>query len=186
MSQNETLRAELPAGFDIDKVEWVRLGGSPAFDYPIDYYYAVIHADKAAGRLDLLVKWAPEAYCHYHRHVCNTVALVIDGEQHVIEERPHETVHKVRKPGFSGRTPDGETHMERAGPQGCNAPPNTKNQASKQAAPLKFRIIAVGSKIQQALNERLWVLCIYSEGFTYVFLVLTRIRLKFTPHPPKC
>lgn len=119
MSDKTTLRAELPAGFDIDKVEWVQLLGSPAFDYPIDYSYAVLHADRAAGRLDLLVQWAPDAYCHYHRHVCNTVALVIDGEQHVIEEGPHETVHKVRKPGFSGRTPDGETHMERAGPQGC-------------------------------------------------------------------
>ncbi len=119
MNQPQTLRAELPAGFDINSVEWLQLLGSPAFDYPIDYSIAVIGADKASGRLDLLVKWAPGAYCHYHRHVCNTSALVVAGEQHVVEERGLETVHKVRKPGFSTPTPDGETHMEYAGPEGC-------------------------------------------------------------------
>lgn len=119
MSTTLPFRAELPPNFDLSKVEWVHLTGSPQFDYPIDYYFAVVHADRATGRLDLLTKWEPNAYCHFHRHVCKTVALVIDGEQHVIETRPHEEVHKIRQPGFTGLTPDNETHMERAGPNGC-------------------------------------------------------------------
>ncbi len=119
MSTNLPFRAELPANFEIDRVEWQHLVGSPQFDYPIDYSIAVTYADRATGRLDLLVKWAPGAYCHFHRHVCNTVSLVIEGEQHVIESKPKETVHKVRQPGFTGLTPDNEVHMERAGPHGC-------------------------------------------------------------------
>lgn len=115
----DTLRAELPADLDLDSLEWTQLVGSPAFDYPIDYSFAVTHADRATGRLDLLVKWAPNAYCHFHRHVCRTASLVIDGEQHVIETRPNETVHKIRTAGFAAPTPDNEVHMERAGPQGC-------------------------------------------------------------------
>jgi hypothetical protein len=47
-----------------------------------------------------------------------------------------------------------------AGPQGRNATPSTPSQPISKHALLKFRIIAVGSKIQQALNERLWILCI--------------------------
>lgn len=119
MSSSEPLRAVLPPDFDLASVEWVQLVGSPAFDYPIDYAFAVLSADRATGRLDLLTRWAPNSYCHYHRHICKTSSLVIDGEQHVIETRGLETVHKIRQPGFSGQTPDGETHMERSGPNGC-------------------------------------------------------------------
>ncbi len=119
MTESQPLSAELPANFDLNIVQWVQLAGSPAFDYPIEYAFAVLSADRATGRLDLLTRWAPNAYCHFHRHICNTSALVIDGEQHVIETREFETVHKIRQPGFSGPTPDGETHMERAGPTGC-------------------------------------------------------------------
>lgn len=119
METHPPLRAELPPDFDFDHVAWRQLLGSPQFDYPIDYLIAVTHADRAAGRLDLLVKWAPNAYCHFHRHVCRTVSVVIDGEQHVIEARPKEIVHKTRQPGFTGQTPDNEVHMERAGPDGC-------------------------------------------------------------------
>ncbi len=119
MSANFPFRAELPPNFDLAKVEWVHLTGSPQFDYPIDYYFSVLSADRATGRLDLLTKWAPNAYCHTHRHVCKTVSLVIDGEQHVIETRAKEVIHKVRQPGFTGVTPDNEAHMERSGPNGC-------------------------------------------------------------------
>ncbi len=119
MSTTLPFRAELPPNFDVDGVEWLQLTGSPQFDYPIDYSIAVVYADRATGRLDLLVKWAPNAYCHFHRHVCKTVSLVIDGEQYVIETRPKETVHKTRQPGFTAPTPDNEVHMERAGPNGC-------------------------------------------------------------------
>jgi hypothetical protein len=113
-----TLNTALPAGFDLAQARWVRYGGSPKFDYPIDYAVSVVDADIGAGRIDFLVRWTPNAYCHYHRHLGSTVAIVIEGEQHVTEARELETVQKIRKVGFTGQVPDGETHMERAGPEG--------------------------------------------------------------------
>ncbi len=112
------LGAGLPADFDLDAVQWTRIPGGPPFDYPIDYAYAPVCGDPATGRIDLLFRWAPNAYCHYHRHLGSQVAHVLQGEQHIYEQRPFETVHKVRQPGFRALLPDGETHMEHGGPQG--------------------------------------------------------------------
>jgi hypothetical protein len=115
---DRTLTTELPAGFELSGATWWDFRGSPKFDYPIDYAVSVVDADVAAGRIDFLVRWAPGAYCHYHRHLGDTAAVVIEGEQHLTEVRPFETVTKVRTAGFAGRVPDGETHMECAGPDG--------------------------------------------------------------------
>lgn len=108
----------LPAGCDLDAVEWMQLAGGPEFDYPIDYAYAVADADPQAGHIELLVRWQPGAYCHYHRHLGRTAATVLEGEQHIVEERDFETVHKVREAGFQGAIADGDVHMEYAGPAG--------------------------------------------------------------------
>lgn len=118
MNQPQLLRADLPAGFDLGKAEWRSFTGDDAFDYPIDYALAVVSAEPAAGRIDFLARWAPNAYCHYHRHLGHTATLLVAGEQHLVEQRAHESVHKIRKAGFRGITPDGETHMEFAGPAG--------------------------------------------------------------------
>lgn len=115
---DQALTDRLPSGFDPAAATWVRYQGSATFDYTIDYSIALVHADPAAGRVDYLVRWSPDAYCHYHRHRGTTVATVLDGEQHLLQTGPHETVTKVRTAGFSGPVPDGETHMERAGEQG--------------------------------------------------------------------
>lgn len=117
---NEPVRVpdSLPADFDLEAVQWMHLEGGPEFDYPIDYFYAVASADAARGRVEFLVKWAPNAYCHYHRHLGETTVTILQGEQHLHETRPFETVHKVRQAGFTGRLPDGETHMEHGGAQG--------------------------------------------------------------------
>jgi len=115
---DSTLTHDLPAGFDLGRATWVRFGGSPKFDYPIDYAVSVVAADVDAGRIDFLARWEPNAYCHFHRHHGTTAAHVIQGEQHLTETRQFETVTKVRKAGFKGVVPDGETHMECAGPDG--------------------------------------------------------------------
>jgi len=117
---NEPLHvtAGLPGDIDIDDVSWMRLSGGPEFDYPIDYAYAVAEADPERGRIELLIRWEPDAYCHYHRHLGTTTARVIAGEQHIHEERPAESVHKVRTAGFEGKVADGDVHMEHAGPEG--------------------------------------------------------------------
>lgn len=113
-----TLTTSLPPGFDLDAVQWFHFDGNPRFEYPIDYEAAVVEADVEAGRIDFLVRWAPNSYCHYHRHLGATKAAVIRGEQHLTETRELETVTKVRRAGFTGNVPDGEQHMECAGPDG--------------------------------------------------------------------
>lgn len=115
---DKTLSTELPIGFDLSKANWAQFTGGPKFDYPIDYAIAVVDADVAAGRIDFLARWAPNSYCHYHRHLGSTAAAVIQGEQHLTETREFEIVKKVRKEGFKGQVPNGETHMECAGPEG--------------------------------------------------------------------
>jgi hypothetical protein len=115
---DQTLTTELPADFDLAQAKWVRFVGTPKFDYPIDYAIAVVEADPAIGRIDFLARWEPNSYCHYHRHLGSTTAAVIEGEQHLTQTGELETVIKVRKAGFKGQTPDGETHMECAGPEG--------------------------------------------------------------------
>jgi hypothetical protein len=65
----------------------VRFLGSPKFDYLIDYSVSVVDADVAAGRIDFLARWAPNAYCHYHRHLGSTAAAVIEGVAALTETR---------------------------------------------------------------------------------------------------
>lgn len=113
-----TLNTDLPAGFDLAAATWVRFGGGPKFDYPIDYAVSVVEADPSIGRIDFLARWEPNSYCHFHRHLGSTAAFVVQGEQHITETRELETVTKVRQAGFRGVVPDGETHMECAGPEG--------------------------------------------------------------------
>lgn len=110
--------AELPADFDLADASWFHYAGGPKFDYPIDYAVSVVEADVDAGRIDFLGRWAPNSFCHYHRHLGTTVAAVLEGEQHLTETTEFETVTKVRSAGFVGEVPDGEQHMERAGAEG--------------------------------------------------------------------
>jgi hypothetical protein len=106
--------------FDTDHIEWTHFEGGDDFDYPIDYWLAVLGARPETGALDILVKWAPNAYCHYHRHVADTTVLVLEGEQHVIETAANgEEIHKVRKAGEHALNPGGDVHMEHGGPEGA-------------------------------------------------------------------
>ncbi len=105
--------------FDTSQIEWTHFEGSPRFDYHIDYAIAVLAAQEELGALDLLVKWAPNAYCHYHRHLAATTTLVLEGEQHILETGANgKTIQKIRKAGDYARSPGGDLHMERAGPDG--------------------------------------------------------------------
>ena len=101
-----------------DSIQWARLQGGDNFDYPIDYWVAVLGIQQDSGRADFLVKWEPNAYCHFHKHMGNTTVLVLEGEHHVVEESETETVHKIRKPGHLVKNPPGDLHMEYGGPKG--------------------------------------------------------------------
>lgn len=106
--------------FDTSRIQWTRIE-DPDAGYPCDYELAVLGADAATGRLDLIVKWPPNSHCHFHRHVADTTILVIEGEQHIIEINADgsEGAHKVRPAGTYAHSPGGEAHMERGGPDGA-------------------------------------------------------------------
>jgi len=100
-------------------LDWQHLTGSPRFDYPIDYSVAVTNVDRAAGLIEFIAKWAPNFYCHYHRHLGRTVTRVLQGEHHIVETTEYQTLHKTRRPGFQGQSPAGEIHMEYGGADGA-------------------------------------------------------------------
>lgn len=111
--------AEFAQTYPADQLDWVRVTGTPRFDYPIDYSVAILHVDEQEGRIDFLSRWEPNSYCHYHCHVGETSVLVLEGEHHVVETKDHETVHKTRQAGFYATNPGGDVHMEYGGPQGA-------------------------------------------------------------------
>lgn len=76
-------------------------------------------AQPEIGALDMLMKWAPNAHCHYHRHLAAATTLVLEGAQHTYKlTGAGEANHKIRKAGDYAHSPAGDVHMERAGPQG--------------------------------------------------------------------
>ena len=58
-------------------LDWQRLTGSPQFDYPIDYAVAVTSVNRGAGLIEFIAKWAPNIYCHFHRHLGCTATRVL-------------------------------------------------------------------------------------------------------------
>ena len=104
--------------FDPDQLEWIHLEGGDAFDYPIDYWAAVLSA-RDDGHIDMVFRWEPNSYCHFHRHLVDTTTTVLHGEHHVIEiEKGEEIEHKVRLAGDYAHKPAGDVHMEYAGAEG--------------------------------------------------------------------
>jgi hypothetical protein len=110
----------LLAGVDINELRWVPNPPDQRFGYPIDYDFAVLGCQQDIGRLDLLIRWAPNSYCHFHRHIGATTTLVLEGEHHVIDldENGQEVAHDVRPAGDYRISPGGDLHMERGGPDG--------------------------------------------------------------------
>lgn len=106
------------AHYPTDNLQWKRLQGGAAFDYPIDYWIAVLGTDLETGQAEFLLRWEPNAYCHYHRHAGSTTFVVLEGEHHLVEDSPTETVHKTWRPGHVTRKPPGDLHMEHGGPDG--------------------------------------------------------------------
>src|SRR5262245_56417548 len=104
--------------FQPGSAEWCHLQGGPFFEYPIDYWYSVIDAQPATGSIRFVMKWEPNAYCHFHRHIVATTTLVLEGEHHVIETTATQTTHKTRRPGHYTQNPAGDVHMEHGGPSG--------------------------------------------------------------------
>ena len=83
-----------------------------------DHWASVLSA-RSDGHIDILFRWEPNSYCHFHRHLVDTTTTVLKGEHHVIEmEKGVEIEHKVRLAGDYAHKPAGDVHMEYAGPSG--------------------------------------------------------------------
>lgn len=94
--------------YDDNAIEWMHLLGDETFDYPIDYWAAVLNA-RADGHIDMLFRWAPSAYCHFHRHLVETTTTVLQGEHHLIDmDNGVEGEHRVRAAGDYSHKPPGE------------------------------------------------------------------------------
>lgn len=102
-------------------LRWKRFTGTDHLNNPIDYSAALLRAN-SDGHVDLLYKWAPNSYCHFHRHTAITTSTILEGELHVIDVDPHsgkELATKVRTAGDYASKEPGDVHMERGGPQGA-------------------------------------------------------------------
>ena len=100
------------------EIDWIHLLGDDTFDYPIDYSAAVLNL-LDDGHIDMLFRWEPNQYCHFHRHLVNTTTTVLQGEHHLVDmDKGVEGEHRIRVAGDYSHRPPGEVHMEYAGPQG--------------------------------------------------------------------
>lgn len=107
--------------FDNANLRWKHFTGNHHFNYPINYESALLGA-RDDGHVDLLYRWAPNAYCHFHKHTAITTSLVLEGELHVMDIDPKtgkETQTKVRQTGDYACKLPGDVHMEKGGPEGA-------------------------------------------------------------------
>jgi hypothetical protein len=107
---------------DAAQFRWLEITGGPDATYPIHHDLSILGYDRAAGTLDLLIRFDDRGgHCARHRHISTTSVLVLEGEQHLDELLPDGArVHKVRGAGEHHLTPgDANPHMERGGPDGA-------------------------------------------------------------------
>ena len=111
----------LASSFDPSAVEWRRITDPANTAFKIDFEYSLLGYDEAAGRLDMLLRYAKgNAHCRRHRHVALTVTLVLDGEQHLTEIEPDGTEKQIlrRKGDYALAQADAFPHMEHGGENG--------------------------------------------------------------------
>jgi hypothetical protein len=104
------------SGFNLSGLKWRRYEDRSDPNRPIDVSTAIYGVRPDVNAVDIIVKLESNAYYPLHRHLAETISVVLEGEHHVIETTTG--VHKIRPPGHYSRTPAGDSHLEYAGPQG--------------------------------------------------------------------
>ena len=102
-------------------LRWKRYTESSDSDYPIDYSDAILDV-REDGRLQILVKWEPHCYCHFHRHTAEISSVVLEGELHVTDidiGTGEELGTRVRVTGDFVHKEPGDVHREQGGPAGA-------------------------------------------------------------------
>ena len=107
--------------FNNKDLNWKRFQGGNDFDYPIDYSAALLNTNED-GHVDILYRWEPDCYCHFHRHTAEVSSTVLEGELHVTDidlASGEEIATKIRHAGDYVHKEPGDVHMERAGSKGA-------------------------------------------------------------------
>ena len=102
-------------------LKWKHYNEGDKYDYPINYSESILDA-REDGRLEILVKWEPNCYCHFHRHTAEISSVVLEGELHVTDidiETGKELGKRVRVVGDFAHKEPGDVHMEQGGPNGA-------------------------------------------------------------------
>jgi len=111
----------LSDSFDPNLVEWRRVTDPDCKEYKVDFEYSLLGYDLAAGRLDMLLRYAAgRGHCRRHRHIASTLTLVLEGEQHLLEMRPDGTTKIIvrEKGDYALASPDALPHIEGGGDDG--------------------------------------------------------------------
>ncbi len=102
---------------DNSKLSWQDYGPDDRFNYPIGYCGALLGHD-GDGHIDLVYRWEPGKYCHFHRHLCEVRSTVLRGSLEVVTFEDGVEVSKItRLAGSYSHMPEGDVHMERGGPR---------------------------------------------------------------------
>ena len=102
-------------------LKWKHYNEGDRFDYPIKYSESILDA-REDGRLEILVKWEPNCYCHFHRHTAETSSVVLEGELHVTDidiKTGKEIGKRLRAVGDFAHKEPGDVHMEQGGANGA-------------------------------------------------------------------
>jgi quercetin dioxygenase-like cupin family protein len=101
---------------DLGDLTWIaeRDDSTPA--RPVASKTAIVGGNVETGRLDFFTRWEPDCYCSFHRHLADTVSVVMEGELWVEDL---DGSRKVRPSGHYAATPAGRLHWEQAGPAGA-------------------------------------------------------------------
>jgi hypothetical protein len=108
------------SSFDLQSVEWRRITEPKSSGVLVDFEYSLLGYDLASNRLDMLLRYGPQAHCRRHRHVASTATLVLEGEQLLEEMLPNGTIRMIhrRKGTYALAPADAYPHDEYGGPDG--------------------------------------------------------------------
>lgn len=113
---SETAKMNL---LDQSNLTWHHYQEGQDYPYPVSYWGTILDIDND-GHISVLYRWDPGSFCHFHRHLCDTTSLVLEGELHVKTYEDGELVSTaVRRPGDYAKKPPGDVHMEQGGPNGA-------------------------------------------------------------------
>jgi len=101
-----------------ENLTWAHYSEDADYPFPVSYCGTILDIDDA-GHISVLYRWDPECFCHFHRHLCATTSLVLEGELHVKTFENGELVDTtIRRVGDYAKKPPGDVHMEQGGPDG--------------------------------------------------------------------